>query len=202
MDPKVHQLDFVRNRSSFLFTSLLAASALFLPNTAALAKRLLLHRNRLAQQVIEKRHRSVEIVLAFLVNIPWMHPGAHATDDETGLYISVALSIALDLSLNKIITPSKSLDQDLLKRIPKADCIEANKALVMDGFEDIDAASPLGRRLLRRRERVWIALFFDEIWTTFSTKSGRGVTLTGLLTLDPRSRKRLRRPSTASLIDG
>ncbi|KAF2737230.1 hypothetical protein EJ04DRAFT_594204 [Polyplosphaeria fusca] len=162
LDPLVHNLKFVRNRSAFLFTSLLAASALFLPTTAALAKRLLLHRNRLAQQVIEKRYRSVEIVLAFMVNIPWMHPGAHAADDDTGLYISVALSIALDLSLNKIVTPSWSFDQDLLKRIPKADCIAAKKALAMDGFEDVEVGSEWGQRLLRRRERAWISLFVLE----------------------------------------
>lgn len=109
-----------------------------------------------------KRYRSVEIVLAFMVNVPWMHPGAHAGDDDTGLYISTALSIALDLSLNKIVTPSGSFEQDLLKRVPKADCIDARKALAMDGFEDIDPRSEAGQRLIRRRERVWIALFVLE----------------------------------------
>ncbi|KAF2120295.1 hypothetical protein BDV96DRAFT_595848 [Lophiotrema nucula] len=158
-DPRTHTMPFVRSRSAFLLTSLLLASALFLPTTAALAKRLLLHRNFLAQQVVARRFRSVEIVLAFMVNVPWMHPGAHAADDDTGLYISMALSIALDLSLNKIITPSASFDQELLKRVPKADCIDAKRALAMDGYEDVDPLSDWGQTLLRRRERAWIALF-------------------------------------------
>ncbi|KAF2864898.1 hypothetical protein BDV95DRAFT_508308 [Massariosphaeria phaeospora] len=162
LDPFVHDLSFVRNRSAFLFTSLLTAAALFLPAASALAKRLLLHRKFLAEQVVAKRSRSVEVVLAFMVNVPWMHPGEHSSDDDTGLYISTALSIALDLSLDKIITPSTSFDQDLLRRVPKADCIDAKKALAMDDFEDVEPESEYGQRLLRRRERVWIALFVLE----------------------------------------
>ncbi|ORY16428.1 hypothetical protein BCR34DRAFT_106170 [Clohesyomyces aquaticus] len=162
LDPRVHTLPFVRSRSAFLFTSLLSASALFLPDTAALARRLLTHRKYLAQQVIARRFRSVEIVMAFLVNIPWMHPGVHSTDDDTGLYISVAVSIALDLSLDKIVIPSTSFEPDLLKRIPKSHCIEAKRALAMGGFENVDSQSERGQRLLRGRERVWISLFVLE----------------------------------------
>jgi hypothetical protein len=158
----VHSLSFVRTRSAFLFTSILAASALFLPSTSALAKRLKLHRKSLAQQIIAKRIRSVEVVLAFLVAIPWMPPGTHSSDDDTGLSISIALSIALDLSLDKIIVPSPAFDQDLLKRVSKADCIDARKALAMDRFEDVDVNSEWAQRLLRRRERAWIALFVLE----------------------------------------
>jgi hypothetical protein len=162
LDPFVHTLDFVRGQSAFLLTSLLLASARFMPSASALAKRLLIHRKYLVEQVIAKRFRSVEIVLAFMVNIPWMHPLEQAADDDTGVFISIALSIALDLSLNKIITPSQSFGPDLHKKIPKADCIEAKKALAMDGFEEIDTQSLWAQRLLRRRERAWIALFVLE----------------------------------------
>lgn len=133
-----------------------------MPAASALARRLLTHRKFLVGQVIAKRYRSVEIVLAFMVNIPWMHPLDHAADDDTGVFISLALSIALDLSLNKIIIPSWSFDQDLLKRVPKSDCIDGKRALTMDGFEDVEVRSEWGQRLLRRRERVWIALFVLE----------------------------------------
>jgi hypothetical protein len=71
LDPLVHTLPFVRSRSAFLFTTLLAMTAIFLPEAASLAKRLLLHRRFLAEQVIVRKFRSVEIVLAFLVSIPW-----------------------------------------------------------------------------------------------------------------------------------
>lgn len=161
-DPVLHTFEFVRAQSAFLLTSMLAASALFTSAAGALAKRLERHRDWLATQVISKRLRSVEIVLAFLLNIPWMHPGQHAADDDTGLYISTALTIAMDLSLNKIVLPSSWLSRELENRISRADCIDAQKALAMDGFENVPPESQWGQRLFCRRERAWIALFVLE----------------------------------------
>ncbi|KIW95253.1 uncharacterized protein Z519_03837 [Cladophialophora bantiana CBS 173.52] len=160
LDPNLHTASFVRSRSSFLFTSILAASALFLPKAEALSKRLSNHRNHLARTVIFNRHRSVEIVLAFMVNIPWMTPAKHWADDETCAYLSIALTLALDLSLNKIVVPSPTIrPAGFLNRVAKADCIDSTKALQLDGFPQVDPSSALGRRLLRTRERVWLALF-------------------------------------------
>jgi hypothetical protein len=158
----VHTFDFVRTQSAFLFTSILAASALFISSAAALSKRLSAHRALLARRVMTDRRRSVEIVLAFMLNVPWMPPGKHSADDETCNYMSMALTIALDLSLNKIVLPSSSFKLDIFKRLSRADCIDGRKALDMDGFDDIDPSSERGRRLLRRRERTWIALFVLE----------------------------------------
>ncbi|KAL6707470.1 hypothetical protein ACN47E_004040 [Coniothyrium glycines] len=181
LDPLVHTLPFVRNRSAFLFTTLLAMTAIFLPETASLAKRLLLHRRFLAEQVIIRKFRSVEIVLAFMVSIPWMPAGMHASDDDTSLYIATALSIALDLSLDKIITPSSSFEPDFTRQIPKAECLDARKALVMDGFEDVDTNSEWGQRLLRRRERVWIALFVLERGVCLARGRSYSVSKTSLI---------------------
>lgn len=132
---------------------------MFLPSAGSLCKRLLVHRKFLAEQVIAKRYRSVEIVLAFMVIVPWMQPGLHFSDDDAGLYLTTALSISIDLSLNKIITPSWSYSQELLKTVPAGHLLDAKKAMAMDGFEDIEVTSEWGQRLLRRRERTWIALF-------------------------------------------
>ena len=160
LDPILHTAAFVRSRSAFLFTSILAASALFLPKAEALSKRLSHHRNNLAQKVISNKNRTVEIVLAFMVNIPWMTPAKHWADDETCAYLSMALSLALDLSLNKIVVPSPTIrPAGFLDRVAKAECIDSAKALQLDGFPQIDPASAWGRRLLRTRERVWMALF-------------------------------------------
>lgn len=160
LDPILHTAAFVRSRSAFLFTSVLAASALFLPKTEALSKRLANHRNLLAQKVAQNKNRSVEIVLAFLVNIPWMVPAKHWADDETCAYLSMALTIALDLQLNKIVVPSPTIrPAGFLDRVAKAECIDSTKALQMDGFPQVDPTSGWGRRLLRLRERVWLALF-------------------------------------------
>lgn len=162
LDPVIHTMLFVRSQSAFLFTSILAASALFLPSEAALSKRLSRHCLFLANNAVIQRCRSVEIVLAFMVNVPWMAPGKCLGDDDTCAFIAMALTIAMDLSLNKIVTPSSSFDSGLLKRLPKVDCIDAKRALHMDGFDDVDVNSEWGRRLLRRRERAWIALFVLE----------------------------------------
>ncbi|KAJ5345598.1 hypothetical protein N7452_003602 [Penicillium brevicompactum] len=162
LDPLVHVPSFVRAQSAFLFTSIMAGAALFLPSAAALSTRLSRHCKWLAKRVIANRHRSVEIVLAFMVNVPWMSPGDSLGDDDTCSYIAMALTVALDLSLNKIVSPSSSFDQGLLSRLARADCIDAKRALHMDGFDDVDPSSEWGVRLLRRRERAWIALYVVE----------------------------------------
>lgn len=160
LDPTLHTAAFVRSRSAFLFTSILAASATFIPSHAALAKRLSAHRGMLAQRVINKRNRSLEIVLAFMVNVPWMSPGNHWTDDEACTYLSMALTLALDLQFNKIVVPSPTIrPAGFLERVAKNDCIDAERALQLDGFGNVDPVSSWGRRLLRTRERVWLALF-------------------------------------------
>lgn len=162
LDPLIHTVEFVRSKSAFLFTSIMTTTALFLPSAAALCKRLSRHSKFLANKVMQERFRSVEIVLAFMVNVPWMAPGACLGDDDACSYIAMALTVALDLSLNKIVLPSTSFDSSLARRLAKADCIDARMALQIDGFEEVDPASNWGRRLLRRRERAWIALFVLE----------------------------------------
>lgn len=162
LDPVIHTVAFVRSQSAFLFTSVLAAAALFLPTAMSLSKRLSNHCRTLAQRVISHRHRSIEIVLAFMVNVPWMAPGDCLGDDDTCSYIAMALTVALDLSLNKIVTPSTSFENSHLKRLARADCIDAKRALHVDGFDNVDPHSEWGRRLLRRRERAWIALYVVE----------------------------------------
>lgn len=109
-----------------------------------------------------KRYKSVEIVLAFMVNIPWIPAGEHWADDETSTYMSMALSIAVDLYLNKIILPSSPEAPFSRDNIPLSDRISSRRALDVDGFAEIDPESEMGRRLLRRRERTWLSLFVLE----------------------------------------
>ncbi|OTA88843.1 hypothetical protein M434DRAFT_79971 [Hypoxylon sp. CO27-5] len=162
IDPVIHTVEFVRSRSAFLLTSIAAASALFSPSMESLYKRLANHRQKLASLVMAKRYKSVEIILAFMVNIPWISAGEHWADDETSTYLSMALTIALDLSLNKIILPSSTEPRSPRETIATSDCISGRKALGIDGFHDVDPDSPRGRRLLRRRERTWLSLFVLE----------------------------------------
>ncbi len=158
----IHTVDFVRGRSAFLFTSIATASALFSPSLEAVYKRLSIHRHKLASLIVASRYKSVEIILAFMVNVPWISAGEHWADDETSTYISMALMIALDLSLNKIILPSSDEPRTPRDGVATSDCISAKKALYVDGFPDLDPESLMGRRILRRRERTWLSLFVLE----------------------------------------
>ena len=137
----------------------MAGSALFLPTTAALSKRLSAHCKFLARHVTANRSRSIEIVLAFMLNVPWMSPGKHWSDDETCSYMAMALTIAMDVSLNKLVLRPEETMANAHRRTAKSDSITTKKALALDGFPEVDPATTFGRRLLRSRERVWLALF-------------------------------------------
>lgn len=162
MDPKLYNCSFTRSRSAFLATSIMAASALFMPNGGALSKRLSNHVKIMAEKVISNRHRSVEIVLAFMVNIPWMFPGQHSTDDETATYISMATTIAIDLMLHKSIIPKAALGQGSNSTLARGECLDPQAALDIDGFPDVEPWSEQGAALLRSRERCWISLWVVE----------------------------------------
>ncbi|KAL2262118.1 hypothetical protein VTK26DRAFT_2416 [Humicola hyalothermophila] len=183
LDPALYTASFTRSRSAFLFTSIAAAAALFMPSASALSRRLSNHCKALVTRIMVDRYRSVEIVLAFMVNVPWMFPGKHSTDDETCWYVSMATTMALDLSLHKVLVNAAALGSGRDGGVPpggaqgfglgpglglgrggvaRADCIDPKVALALDGFGDVDPASEFGLRLLRRRERCWIALFVLE----------------------------------------
>ncbi|KAL6921002.1 hypothetical protein FSHL1_004976 [Fusarium sambucinum] len=162
LDPRIYTVEFTRSRSSFLYTSIMAASALFMPSAAALSKRLSNHVRTLAHKVVLKRYRSVEIVLAFMVNIPWMFPGQHSTDDETCTYISIANTVATDLSLHKTLVSPEMLGSGSEIGLARGDCLDPRAALAMDGFPELDPWSEKGRLFLRNRERCWLSLFVLE----------------------------------------
>lgn len=182
LDLLLHTPEFVRKQSCFLFTSIMAASARFIPTAAALSKRLSTHCKHLAQSLMINRHRSPEIVLGFMVNIPWMAPGRHWSDDGTCSYMGAALTIAIDISLNKLIVPSPSSSlAGIHERRPPSDYITARKALDLDGFHDVDPMSDFGRRLLRRRERIWLALFVLDRGVCLARGRGFTVPLTPII---------------------
>lgn len=162
LDPRMYTMSYTRSRSAFLCTSIMAASALFTPSASALSRRLSDHVRLLASKIVPKRYKSVEIVLAFMINIPWMFPGKHSTDDETCSYVAVAATIAIDLSLHKILVPSEMLGPGSRMALARGECLDPRTALTIDGFSDVDPWSQQGRLILRGRERCWIALFVLE----------------------------------------
>ena len=140
----------------------MAGSALFMPSAAALSRRLSNHVRTLADRVMTRRHRSVEIVLAFMINVPWMSPGVHSTSDETCQYVAEANTVAIDLSLHKVLVSPEMLGPGSRMTLARGECIDPRAALEMDGHEDVDPGSERGVLLLRGRERAWLALFVLE----------------------------------------
>ncbi|KAK4499729.1 hypothetical protein PRZ48_007915 [Zasmidium cellare] len=136
----------------------MAASALFMPHAGGLSKRLSNHVKVLVNKVIQCKYKSVEIVLAFMVNLPWMFPGESSTDDETCLYVATATQIAIDLGLHKVLNVDQVNTPDSRPSAGRGESIDARVALAMDGFQLIDPSSQRGRLLLRNRERCWISL--------------------------------------------
>lgn len=162
MDPRIYDLAYTRSRSAFLCTSIMAGAALFWPTAGALSKRLSNHVKTLANRIMPHRLKSVEIVLAFLINVPWMSPGTHSTNDETSAYISMASTIAIDLCLHKMLIPQEMLGPGNGMNIARGECLDPRTALQIDGFHDVDPSSERGILLLRGRERCWISLFVLE----------------------------------------
>lgn len=162
LDSRLYDMTFTRSRSAFLLTSVMAASALFMPHAGALSKRLSIHVRTLVTKIIHDKHKSVEIVLAFLVNLPWMPPGKRSTDDETCFYVSTASQIAIDLGLHKILTSDEARGPTSRPNIGRSECLDARAALAIDGFRDVDPRSRRGQLLLRSRERCWISLYTVE----------------------------------------
>ncbi|KAL1303777.1 hypothetical protein AAFC00_007114 [Neodothiora populina] len=157
LDPAIHTTNFLRQRSAFLFTTVMFVSSKFIPTAGALCTRLAAHCKALAHHVMNNRNRSVEIVVAFMFNVPWLPAGEQWEDDEGSSFLANALSIALDLSLDKAIASPSDIQSH--QGLTSRDVVNARKALALDGFDSVDPTSVLGRRLLRRRERVWLSLF-------------------------------------------
>ncbi|ATY63734.1 Zn(II)2Cys6 transcription factor [Cordyceps militaris] len=162
LDPDLYTVSFTRTRSAFLTTTLMACAALFVPTAGSLSKRLSNHVKTLAQRVITRRHRSVEIVLAFVVNIPWIFPGQRSTDDETCWYISMAATIAIDLLMHKTLVARGVLDSGAGLTMARGECLDTGTALEIDGYEGVEPWSERGMILLRSRERCWISLYVVE----------------------------------------
>lgn len=135
----------------------MAVGAKFIPSAAVLSARLTAHCSTLATYVMANRNRSLEIVIAFMFNVPWLAPGKHWEDDEASSFLTNALVIALDLSLDKVIIGTS--DTRSRHGLARQDAVDAKKALALDGFGNLEPNSPMGRRLLRSRERVWLAFF-------------------------------------------
>ena len=101
-DPKLHTLEFVRERSAFLLVVILAVASTYTPicSSARLHEQLVVHAARLEGEVRNKHLKSVEIIQAFLLLASWTDVPCTLCRDRTWLYVSHAIALAVELRLD------------------------------------------------------------------------------------------------------
>lgn len=101
LDPMLHTVDYVRSHSSLLFTWILALTAQFDHGSAAIAKRLRLHGERLSRHVHTCGFKSVEIVQGYYISLLSATPAKTLSEERSWLYTMYAFGVAAELGLDQ-----------------------------------------------------------------------------------------------------
>ncbi|KJR90071.1 uncharacterized protein SPSK_05956 [Sporothrix schenckii 1099-18] len=147
LDPLLHTPAFVRARSALLFTWILALTAQFDhgPASAAIAKRLRLHGEKLSHHVHACGLKSVEIVQGYYISLLSANPAATLAEECSWLYTMYAFGLGSELGL----------DREEESPAPKAaEAMETTHAAESDG--------ELAGRLARNRQRTWLRILLWE----------------------------------------
>ncbi|KAL3442951.1 hypothetical protein BJX65DRAFT_321070 [Aspergillus insuetus] len=157
LDPLLHTADFVRSRSALLLTWILAVAAQFDHNSAALAKRLRVHGERLSKLVYKRGYKSVEIIQGYYISFLARSPALNIAEEHSWIYTSYASALAAELGLDQKSPASSSLHKN--DDLPGCeDSSTAAMAQVDLSLED----SMFRQRLARNRERTWLRIFLWE----------------------------------------
>ncbi|KAM0755377.1 hypothetical protein T439DRAFT_375753 [Meredithblackwellia eburnea MCA 4105] len=154
LDPLIHTPTFVRSRSLFLFTAIMAAGAQFSATaTSDVFKRLRHHSERLAKLVIDHECKSLEIAQAFLLWFPWLPPSRTLGEERVFGYILQVMGMASELGLEKRIpgVADKEGGREVVVKALGAD---------LEGMDTNDLE--LLERMIRNRERFWLRFFTWE----------------------------------------
>lgn len=144
LDPVLHTPEFVRSRSSLLFTWILALTVQFEPGCASIAKRLRLHGETLSNYVHTNGFKSVEIVQGYYVSLLSPTPAKTLAEDRSWLYTVYSFGVALELELDQDPRPKAS--RSSIHTSPTWN----SRATVKD--------SMYSQRLARNRERTWLRI--------------------------------------------
>jgi hypothetical protein len=176
LDPVLHTPDYVRSRSSLLFTWILALTAQFDHGSGHLAKRLRLHGEKLSRHVHTCGYKTVEIVQGYYISLLSATPANTLSEERSWLYTMYAFGVAAELGLDQECrtryhkepdscgtqsrTPDGMQSQRLLT-FGNRDTTIAQKnpdTLQSRFFEDQDYL----QRLARNRERTWLRILLWE----------------------------------------
>ncbi|RAQ40893.1 hypothetical protein AFGD_007170 [Aspergillus flavus] len=152
LDPKLHTVEYVRSQSALLFTWMLALTAQFDHGSAAIAKRLRLHGEKLSRHVHASGLKSVEIVQGYYISLLSATPARTLSEERSWLYTMYAFGVAAELGLDQT-SPTYTYNNDgniIPKRTPGPP--------TRHDIED----QTRRERLTRNRERTWLRILLWE----------------------------------------
>lgn len=93
-----------------MFTIVCLNGAQFTENAVATTKRLRVHADRLASIIYDKKFKSLEIVQATLIWLPWLQTSEeNGESDRSWRQTTHALEMALELGINRsLLSPSEA----------------------------------------------------------------------------------------------
>ncbi|KAL3482953.1 hypothetical protein BJX62DRAFT_231319 [Aspergillus germanicus] len=156
LDPVLHTPEFVRIRSSLLFTWILALTAQFDHASASMAERLRRHGDKLSRYVHNSGYKSVEIVQGYYISLLSATPAKTLAEERSWLYTMYAIGVATDLGLDQEAGPaiySGSSRSQHDRAIPspgaRADGPWTDRRVYQE-------------RIRRNRERTWLRILLWE----------------------------------------
>ncbi|KAJ5414125.1 hypothetical protein N7509_000752 [Penicillium cosmopolitanum] len=159
LDPMLHTPEFVRARSSLLFTWILTLTALFENNCAPIAERLRLHGEKLSRYVHSCGLKSVEIVQGYYISLLSATPAKTLAEERSWLYTMYAIGVATDLGMDQEAEHDRSElseeqdDQGL--QSPFAGSKGRTRQSIAGTLPENTVYE---QRLLRNRERTWLRI--------------------------------------------
>ncbi|KAL3478893.1 hypothetical protein BJX99DRAFT_268951 [Aspergillus californicus] len=147
LDPMLHTPEFVRARSSLLFTWILALTAQFDHASAPIAERLRLHGDTLSRYVHTCGYKSVEIVQGYYISLLSATPAKTLAEERSWLYTMYAIGVATDLGLDQDARAAINSQGPGMQRPLQGPSIEN---------------TVYKQRLARNRERTWLRILLWE----------------------------------------
>ncbi|KAL4863429.1 hypothetical protein BDV12DRAFT_202103 [Aspergillus spectabilis] len=173
LDPMLHTPEFVRARSSLLFTWILALTAQFDHASAPIAERLRQHGDTLSRYVHTSGYKSVEIVQGYYISLLSATPAKTLAEERSWLYTMYAIGVATDLGIDQdhraaisSQAPGTQHEQDF-SFLYSSPGEGTHQPLQGSSMED----PVYEQRLVRNRERTWLRILLWE--RANSAASGR-----------------------------
>lgn len=167
LDPILHSPTFVRSRSALLFTWILALTAQFDFGSAAIAKRLRLHGEKLSRHVHTAGYKSVEIVQGYYISLLSATPAATLAQERSWLYTMYAFGVATELGLDQEPGPGYTdspspTGASRLKPWDTASPTVGSDGPILSLPAHTTECPDQVPRLSRNRERTWLRILLWE----------------------------------------